>query len=121
MKSSNENGYPVITPVPTVKDHFEHLASVFTDIEKTDVKVTNVVMTPGFWVSLKKAKHYKDSCDLGSSGGGHIGYVWGSKIWLSEVVAGGEVVAYGEDDPNFLKDWPAFANWGFNWGSNLKD
>ena len=112
MKSSNENGYPVITPVPTVRDHFQYLCDLFTKVEKNDVRVANVVVTPEFWGHMKTSKHFKDSCDFGSKGGVHIGYVWGAKVWLSEVVIVGAV--YGEDDPNFLKDWPAFANWGFN-------
>ena len=110
VKSSCENGPYVPIPVPTVRDVFQHLSDVFTEIEKTDTIVSDVVMTPEFWENLKKHILFEDSCDLGSRESYHIGYVWGSKIWLSEIAV--KTVAYGENDPKFKKDWPAFANGG---------
>jgi len=107
-KSSNENGYLAIIPIPTVRDFFQYLSDLFNEVEKTDITVSNVVMTPEFWENLKKHRLFEDSCDFGSKGGGHIGYVWGSKVWLSEAVSA-EAVVYAEEE-KFLKDWPAFAN-----------
>jgi hypothetical protein len=45
--------------------------------------------------------------DSGNSKKGIIGYLWGARIWVQESIQNGEILFYGENDPNRPIDFVA--------------
>lgn len=94
-----------------LEKYLSKLADAFAEIEAKEVRVSDVVMSAKTYAVFRKGAHeYLDvETKIVYIKKGCMGNVWGAFVWVVRDLAYQEVRVYGENDPNFEKDFPQFA------------
>lgn len=82
----------------------KHLFEVFQKIEKQNIKVSYLIISPEDWVYIRTIPQlFNPSDDKGLFEKGHCGDMWGAEIWISKEAT--EIKAYADSD-TLKKDYP---------------